>query len=313
MPGTVSGYICALLAVVVWSGNFVAARALAPLIPPWQFNFWRWLVALFALLPFAASHLRRDWPALRRHWRYLLLMGILGVTLMNTLIYKAGQSTESLNMALLVPTAPVMILLLSHVLYGEPVTRRRLAGLGLTLAGMVILVSRGDWQRLSGLVFNSGDFWALGGAACFGLYSLFTRSRPPEISVLSYNAATFCLGLAVSLPFTAAEALLLPLPQMSPFLAGGILYVGLGCSLLAFQWWVAAVDKIGPVRAGIVYYSLPVFAAAESVLLLGERAVPAQIAGGFLIVGGILAATLVSPRGAAADGGIRAKRSKNSV
>jgi drug/metabolite transporter (DMT)-like permease len=295
MSGIVSGYICALLAVVVWAGNFVAARALAPLISPWQFNFWRWLVALFALLPLAVSHLRRDWPALRRHWRYLLFMGILGVTLMNTLIYKAGQSTESLNMALLVPTAPVMILLLSRVLYGEPVTRRRLAGLALVLVGVLVLVGRGDWQRLSGLVFNSGDFWALGGAACFGLYSLFTRSRPPEISTVSYNAATFCLGLAVSLPFTAAEALFLPLPRISPLLVGGILYAGLGCSLLAFQWWVAAVDNIGPVRAGIVYYSLPVFAAVESVLLLGERVVPAQIVGGLLVISGILAATLVLP------------------
>ena len=296
MSKTVSGYVCALLAVVVWAGNFVTARALAPLIPPLQLNFWRWFVAFFVLLPFAVSHLRRDAPILRQRWPYLLCMGILGVTLLNTLIYKGGQTTESLNMALLVPTAPIMILLLARLLHGEPLTFRRLAGMALTLAGVVILVSRGDWERLSAFAFSSGDFWALGGAACFAFYSFFTRNRPPEISTVSYNAATFCLGLLAALPFTAVEAVVMPLPQVSPLLVGGILYAGLGCSLLAYQFWVVALDNIGPVRAGIVYYSLPIFSAAESVLLLGEHIVPAHIAGGFLVIGGIFVATLAPLR-----------------
>lgn len=53
MQQTALGYGSALLATVIWSGNFVVARALATLIPPWQCNFWRWLVALLVLLPFA--------------------------------------------------------------------------------------------------------------------------------------------------------------------------------------------------------------------------------------------------------------------
>lgn len=91
MQQTALGYGSALLATIIWSGNFVVARALATLIPPWQCNFWRWLVALLVLLPFARRHLRRDWPGIKKHWAYLSLMGILGITLMNTLIYKAGQ------------------------------------------------------------------------------------------------------------------------------------------------------------------------------------------------------------------------------
>ena len=295
MQQTALGYGSALLATVIWSGNFVVARALATLIPPWQCNFWRWLVALVVLLPFARRHLKRDWPGIRRHWLYLSLMAVLGVTLMNTLIYKAGQTTESLNMALLVPTAPIVILLFSRVIYGEPITPRRLAGMLVVLAGVIILVSRGDWQRLAGLRINSGDFWALGGAFCFGLYSLFMRQRSGDVSPLGFNVATFSLGLLYSLPFTVAEACLLPLPTLSPALVTGILYAGVGCSFFSFWFWTLAVDRIGPVRAGIVYYSLPVFAAVASVLVLGESIAPAQVAGGVLVIGGILVATLVIP------------------
>lgn len=285
------GYASALLATAIWSGNFVAARAVATLIPPWQCNFWRWFVALLVMLPFAWKDLGADWPVVRREWRYFSLMGILGITLVNTLIYKGGQTTTSLNMALLVPTAPIVILIFSRLLYGEPFTARRLAGMFIVLGGVVLLASRGDWERLARLQFNSGDCWALAGAFCFGLYSLFMRRRPREISALGFNVATFALGLLFSLPFTIGEACLLPLPKLEPAVVVSVLYTGIGCSFLSYWLWTLGVDRIGPVRAGMVYYSLPLFAALGSFLVLGERVSQAQLMGGALIIGGILAAT----------------------
>lgn len=295
MTKTSLGYGCALLATMIWSGNFVASRALADLIPPIQLNCWRWGVALLCILPFAIKHLKADLPKCRQHFAYLSLMAILGVSLLNALVYKAGQTTESLNMALLVPTAPIVILLLSRLLYHEPITPRRLAGMLVVLLGVLVLVSRGDWQRLAGLQINDGDFWALGGALCFGLYSLFMRKRPADISPVGFNVICFALGLAYSLPFAFWEAAYMPLPTLSPALIGGVLYAGVGCSFAAYWIWTLAVDRIGPVRAGIAYYSLPVFAAVASVLVLNESIALAQIWGGALVIGGILTATVSLP------------------
>lgn len=292
MRSAVIGHGAAALATAVWAGNFVLARAVADLIPPWQCNFWRWLIALVVMLPFAWPHLRQDWPAMRRRWPYLSLMAILGVTLLNTLIYKGGQTTESLNMALLVPTAPILILLLSRVLYGEKITPPRLAGILVVLAGVVILISRGSWERLAALQINPGDAWALGGTVCFGLYSLFMRKRGTDISAVGFSVVTFALGLLCALPFTVAEMILLPRPVFSASLLAGLLYAGLGCSALAFWLWTVAIDRIGPVKASMVYYTLPVFAGAAAVVFLDERVVMAQIVGGLLILGGVCAATV---------------------
>lgn len=291
MRTAVVGYGAAALATIIWAGNFVLARAVADIIPPWQCNFWRWLIALVAMLPFAWSHLRRDWPAICRRWPYLSVMGILGVTLLNTFIYKAGQTTESLNMALLVPTAPILILLLSRIVYGEKITPPRLAGMLIVVAGVVILISRGDWQRLAALRINPGDFWALGGTVCFGLYSLLMHQRGANISSLSFSVITFALGLLYALPCTVAEAFLLPRPVFSRELLFALLYAGLGCSAMAFWLWTVASDRIGPVKAGMVYYTLPVFAGVAAVLFLGEQVVAAQLVGGALIVCGICTAT----------------------
>lgn len=65
------------LATLLWSGNFVIGRVLRDAIDPLGLNFWRWLVALVALLPFTAVALVRQWPLLRR---YLLLVVALGLT-----------------------------------------------------------------------------------------------------------------------------------------------------------------------------------------------------------------------------------------
>ncbi|WP_298031529.1 hypothetical protein [uncultured Desulfovibrio sp.] len=73
-------------------------------------------------------------------------------------------------MALLVPTAPIVILILPRIIYGEPITPRSLAGMLVVLAGVIFLVNWGDWQRLAALRINSDDFRALADALCFGLY-----------------------------------------------------------------------------------------------------------------------------------------------
>lgn len=290
------GYIFALLATMLWAGNFVAARALAFAIPPCQFNFWRWVTAFLAILPFALPHLTQDMPAIRANFRYMSTMAIIGVTLMNAFIYKAGQSTESLNMALLMPATPMVILIFSRILYGEPITPKRLAGMLVAMAGILILISRGQWQRLAGLEFANGDLWTLGCMLSFALYSLFMRQRPRDISSAGFNAAIFFLGLIYALPFVLWEIIYLPLPVMSWQLTAGILYAGLGCSAMAFWLWTIGIDRIGPVRAGIVYYSLPIFAAIMAKIVLDENVYPAQITGGILIVCGIFTATVPWPR-----------------
>lgn len=286
------GYLSALGATVVWSGNFVVARGLAEDIPPIQLNFWRWVVALACMLPVAWPHLRKEWPMIRQHMGYLSIMGLVGISILNTLLYKGGQSTESLNMALLVPTVPIMIIILSRIFYGEPITPRRLLGVVIVLAGVLTIISRGDPARLLAVHFAAGDFWALGGATSFAVYSLLIRQRPVDISIWGFNAVTFALGTLFMVPAVLWEAWVLPLPTVNVPVVSGILYSGVGCSFIAYMLWAKAVSIVGPVRAGFVYYTLPLFAAVAATLLLGEVVSPAHIVGGLCIIAGILVATL---------------------
>ena len=150
--------------------------------------------------------------------------------------------------------------------------------------GIVILVSRGDMERLAALRFAPGDLWSLGGAASFGLYSLFMRHRGTDLSVFGFSAATFGLGALFCVPPVLAEMCWLPPVQWEPAVIIGVLYAGVGCSFCSFCLWTAAISRIGPVRAGIVYYSMPVFAATGAHIVLGEAVNTAQVVGGLLPV-----------------------------
>ena len=286
------GYVSSLVATALWAGNFVVARALAFAIPPFQFNFWRWVVAFAVILPFALPGLKDDWPGVRAHIRYLSLMALIGVTMMNVFIYKAGQTTESLNMALIMPATPAVIIILARIFYSEPIGWRKIAGVVTASCGIVVLVSRGSWARLSALEFQEGDLWTLGCMGCFALYSLLMRQRPREISSAGFNAVVFGLGILFALPMTLAEAAFFSLPKLSWPVAWGVLYAGIGSSALAFWFWTVGVDRIGPVKAGLVYYTVPFFAAIMAKIVLDENVVAAQLWGGCLIIGGIICATL---------------------
>jgi drug/metabolite transporter (DMT)-like permease len=292
MNPIVKGFFCALCATALWSGNFIVSRALAHAIPPVQLNFWRWMLAFCCILPFMLPHWPQDKILLMRHWKYLSLMALLGISLLNTLVYKAGQSTEGLNMALLFPTAPMIIMLFSRILYKEPITPRRLLGLLLVVAGVLAVISRGEWQRLAAVHFAAGDFWTLAGALAFGLYSLLLRQKPQELSMAGFNGITFVLGAAFTLPALALEMYTLPAPTWDSSVLIGIAYTGIGCSFAAYWLWTSAIAAMGPVRTGFVYYCMPLFAAIAAVIVLRETITFAHLAGAAGIIGGIVVATL---------------------
>ncbi len=287
------GYVFAFMAVFLWAGNFVLARGLSDAIAPVQLNFWRWVVAFVVVVPFALRTWSHDWPILKKHLGYLCVMGFIGVTCLNAFFYKAGSTTSSINMVLFVPSAPILIMVLSRIFCGDPITPRRLLGLCIILSGLLLLLSRGEWSNLTHFRFSSGDLWGIGGVASFGLYSFLTRYRPHGVSLAGLHSTIFVAGLLFSLPPLFWEMHVTDPRPWTPTVIGGILYAGIGCSTLAYVFWTKAIDAIGPVRAGMIYYSIPLFTALKGVLILGEQITLLHVVGGSLMLFGIALATIV--------------------
>lgn len=293
---SLSGCLYALAATVLWSGNFVVARVLAGQLSPVETAFWRWALSFLMVLPFAWRSVWLHRESIRKHAVSLSLMGLLGVSLINTLNYKAGLTTEAANIALAATSAPMFMAIITRVFLHEALSGRQAAGLATAFVGVGILITKGSLARLLALSFSEGDLWALAGAVLFAVYSVQVRFRPKDLPQFAFLAVIFGIGALGLLPFALWEAVATAnvnwpsLPQW-----GSLLYISLGASVLGFTFWNMAIDRIGPVRSGVLYYSVPLFSSVEASLLLGESVTAPQICGGALIIGGILFSSFSAP------------------
>jgi drug/metabolite transporter (DMT)-like permease len=291
LPGNAEPYLLLTLAQLFWAGNFVLGRALHDTIPPIALSFWRWAVALVIVLPFALPRLPGQMGELRRHWLILSLLGVLGVTNFNTFVYLGLQTTTATNAVLLVSTTPVLIVLLSFLMLGQRVRTLQVLGIFLSLAGVIVIVARGDSAVLARLEINTGDGWVMAAVASWAIYSVCLRWRPARIDPLVLLSATMVAGLLPLLPLYLWE-----LPRTGGFdldrvTIAAVVYVALFPSILAYVFWNQGVAALGPNRTGQLLHLMPVFGTLLSMLFLGERMAIFHLAGVGLIASGLALAS----------------------
>ncbi|WP_078966531.1 EamA family transporter [Streptomyces sp. WM6378] len=277
------GLVFAAVATVVWSGSFVASRALHDSVPPIQAAFWRWLIAIVAVAPFAVREAWRQRDLIRRHLGYLTVASLLGITVYNTLVNQAGTSTSAGNMGMIMAASPVLMAVHER-LTGGRLGARRTIGLLVAVAGVLLLVSKGSLD----LDLAPGDLWMVAAALSFASYSVLLKRRPAELGPLAFLFTTFVLGALMLAPVYGVSLAVQGGFAATPGTVGPLLYVGVLSSAVAFFAWNKAIALIGAARAGVVYYLQPVCVALLSYPLLGEAMSPAQLVCMALILGGVV-------------------------
>lgn len=286
----VSGYIYAIGATAIWSGNFIIARGLSDTIPPVSLAFWRWVVAVVVFLPFASKLLIAERKILKDNLPYLCVTALLGITVFNTLIYFAGHTTTAINLSLISITFPVFIVILSRFVFGELITVNKGVGILLVATGILFLISNGKFSELLNISFAIGDLWMLLAAITFAVYSILLKRKPAQLSIWTLQLSTFILGLLFLTPFFIWEYLSAPSVEINSNVIGSILYVGIFASLVAFVLWSKAIETIGPTKSGMLYYTLPLFSMILASIFLGEAVTQVHFFSALLIVSGILTA-----------------------
>lgn len=264
---------------LMWAGNAVVGRIAVGLVPPITLNGLRWVLAFLILLPLGWRALR-DPQALKQRAGYLSLIGLLGVGVYNALQYLALHTTTPINVTLIASSMPVWMLLVGAVVYGERPQPRQYLGAALSLAGVLLVIARGDVSTLASVNFVIGDLFILIAIFSWAFYSwLLARppahmqgeARPPwnwaEFLLVQIAFGLLWSGLSTGLEWTLAE----PEPiRWTPAAIAVLAYVAIGPSLVAYRCWGAGVAAVGPATASFFNNLTPVFAAVMSAALLGE-------------------------------------------
>lgn len=281
------GYLLAFLATIIWSGNFVVARGLNETYTPITMAFFRWGIATLVIVPLAYKQIKRDFHLLRKEWLLVLSLSFIGVTLFNTLIYKAAHTTSAFNLSLIAITAPLYVVLLNRFVFKEFLTKRQVAGLVTLFIGLVLLISKGNIDLLLSLRFSRGDLFMALAASLFGIYSAFAARK--KSGNLAFVGATIILGELMLLPLFIGEQLLIGPPLVFTMESiWQLIYIGIGPSIISFYLWNRSIVLVGSTKAATIYNTLPVYSALFAYLLLGESILPIQIISAVIIVGGVL-------------------------
>ena len=283
-------YLLLALTSLFWAGNTVLGRFVVGHIPPMTLAFTRWAGAFVVLLPFAARHLARDWPTIRKHAGIVTLLAFTGFSVYNTLAYYGLQYTTAINGLLLQSVAPLFVAMWSFALFADRLTLRQAGGICVSLSGVLVIVCHGSLAVLLGVAFNRGDLAFVIALVVYGFYAACLRKRPP-IHPFSFLAAGMGLGAVFLIPAVVWEIAGGRTVIWDAETAGSFAFVCIFPSLLGYLFLNRGIELIGANRAAPFIHLVPVFGSVLAIVLLGEQFHVYHAVGYALVFTGITVAT----------------------
>ncbi|MBM3352626.1 MAG: DMT family transporter [Betaproteobacteria bacterium] len=271
--------------LLLWSGNWIVARAVRDEIAPGFATAGRLVVVILLLAPFCWRRMahklaRCGWPQRKP----LLLLGLVGGGLHLALQWQGLHYTTATSATLYLSTAPIFILLLARPLLRERIAAHQWAGVLISFCGVTIIGTQGDFSLVS---FNLGDALALASMAMWGSYTVFLRMRKDALDTPEFITLVCLMGLAWMAPWVLWE--LWAGKKVTLSLPGGlaVLYSAIGSLLLAYAGWNYVVKRLGAARAGATMHLMPAIAVGLAALFLDEYPQWFHVAGIALILAGV--------------------------
>ncbi len=276
----------------LWSANAIVSRLAPGVIEPYTLALGRWALAGTVLAIWARADLMqhgREW--LRRPWPYLVL-GFCGMWVCGAVFYKAGRTTQAINMGLIYATSPIMITLASTWWLGERrLSPRQWCGVALALLGVLHVVTGGHWDRLAQMQWVEGDLWVMLCAIAWAAYALVLRRVPSALGEMGRLALINFSGVLLLLPFAAHECWQPDAPALGWQALGLIVVAALVPGIGAYLIYGWAQGVLGAARVSVSLYLGPLWNAVMAWVLLGEWLGPHHWVGAMMILPGIYWAT----------------------
>ena len=281
-----NAYVLMTLTALFWGGNFVLGRGISDQIPPIALSCLRWSFATLIFAPFAIEQTRKDWPEITKNWQIILFLGVIGGGTFNTMTYIGLGHTTALNALIIQSAGPILIAIAAFCIFADRMSPVQMLGVGISLIGVLWVISTGDWARLKSLALNPGDLIILFAFATWAIYTIYLRKRP-DIHWTSFILMLSVIAAIINIPLWAWEHI--TMRQIEPTLTATltVAYVAIFPSVLAFIFFNRSVELIGANRTGVFMHLVPLFGTVLAILLLGEELKSYHLIGFGLIITGV--------------------------
>lgn len=257
--------------LVLWSGNWIVARAVRDEVSPGIATFGRLVIVVIVLLPLAWKGLLPRLRALRgRDIGVLCGLGLAGGGVHLAMQWLGLHYTTATSGTLYLSTSPIFILLLAGLFLGERIRALQWAGVLVSFSGVAWIACQGDPQALASLSFNVGDLLAVASMAMWSAYTILLRKRGDALNTVQLLLVVCTLGMGYMSPWLAWELAGAGRAALTPTGMLAVLYSAIGSLLLAYAGWSYVVARIGAARAGATMHLMPAIAVVLSMIFLSE-------------------------------------------
>ena len=282
-------YIFLLLTVTFWAGNFVVGKfASFYNVPPFSLNFYRWLFAWFILMPFTISEIIKKKEYIISNYKIFFVLGITSITIFNSIVYYSLNFTQVISGVLMISTIPVMIMFFSSILKIEKTNLFQIIGVILSIVGVIIIITKANFEILKSLDFNKGDITMVLAMFSWALYSTLLKRQKYELSQISLLQVVISFGLIFLIPIYFIEYQIgFRINIDTPFILI-LSYVVLFPGLASFILWIKGIALIGANRSGVFLHLMPIISALMAMIIFDEKFMFYHILGACFIISGIL-------------------------
>ena len=278
--------VCATL---FWAGNFIVGKtASINEIPPISLNFYRWLVAWLILLPFTFRELIKKKNYILNNIGFFIVLGITAVTIFNSALFYSLKFTQVISGVLMISTVPVMIIFISSLLKIEKTNFFQIIGVGLSLTGVLFIITKADIGLLKNLDFNRGDLIMIIAMFSWATYSALLKKKKYELSQISLLQVVISFGVIFLIPLYFIDMNMgNSIKLEKPFFLT-LTYVVLFPGLASFFFWIKGVALIGANRSGVFLHLMPIFGALMAMVIFNEKFMFYHLLGAAFILMGII-------------------------
>ncbi len=274
-----------LLAVIFWGASFIATKIALNELSPLMIIFCRLILGIILLSAFAIITKRNFSINLKNHGWILILALIASFHLW---IQVTGlQYTTASNTGWIIGVTPVFMVLLGLIFFKEKLFPLQIAGIIISFAGLLLLISRGKIENV-GLLSHKGDFMVLASSFTWSVYSIMNKKITINYSPMMTILFLFIMMAIIISPFTLTGDNIHTVVNLSVKGWGAVLFLGIFCSGIAYVLWAQSLKTMSASSVGAFLYLEPFVTVFVAWLLLSEIITALMILSGLIIMFGVV-------------------------
>jgi drug/metabolite transporter (DMT)-like permease len=273
-----------LVAVAIWSANFVVVKSGIEALGPLTFTSIRYCIATVTLFLLVRWRLGPVRPPTRVALT-LMGLGMMGFGAYQLLWTLGLTQITAGDSALIIAASPVLTVLLAGAVGMDRLSAPKVAGALVAFTGVAVVVAAGHEMSLGSSL--AGDLLTLGAAVLWAVYTVSATGMLRQVDPLQATAWAVLGGTLFLLPFGAWNLATSPPAAVSAGAVLGLVYSGMFAAAIANVLVFNAIRLAGPARVTVSQFLVPAGAVILGAVLLSEPVGAAQVVGGVVIVVGV--------------------------